>query len=272
MHKISCILLLLLSLLLLFFLSCKKSPVKILNDISSHNLKVKLIPDEHKIIAIDTLQIEYRENTNTVYFFLHQSLQIEKICVGNQQLTYEIIPSDKFNKNQFLNSVNNTVYLYKVLLPKSLFPQNIQIWYQGVIAGNYLTGGDKNSNGYSAQNDCCIDHNRINLPGQKFWYPSLPDSKASYKLTSLTPAGLPVITSGSLIFHEQRNDSLISIWEQKIPIESINITSVKMDVLNTSFKYNFRTHFNNNYCYYASYVGEKKRIRDFNCTRRFLLL
>ncbi len=268
MHKISCILFLLLAFLLLFFLSCKNSPVKILNDISSHNLKVKLIPDEHKIIAIDTLQIEYREQTNTVYFFLHQSLQIEKICVGNQQLIYEIIPRNRLDNIQFLNHINDTspVHLYKVLLPKSLFPQNIQIWYQGVLANNYLADSGNNPKKHTEQKYCCIEQDRINLPGEKFWYPSLPGSRASYKLTSLTPAGLPVKTSGSLIFHEQRNDSLISIWEQKIPIQSFTITADNIGAYDTSLKNNYRIHLNNNYGYNASHVGDVKRNQYFDCT------
>jgi len=272
MHRILQKSIFILAFLLLYFLSCNRSPVKILNDISSHNLKVKLIPDEHKIIAIDSLQIEYLEQTNTVYFCLHQSLQIEKICVGNQQLEYEMIPRDKFAQIQFSNRFNDSIQanLYKVLLPQTLFPKNIQIWYQGVIANEHVANAGISSKIPAQQKYCCIEHERINLPGEKFWYPSLPSSKASYKITSLTPTGLPVRTEGSLIFHEQRNDSLISIWEQKIPIESITITADDMGAHNTSLKDNI-TEFNIYDNYFASYASEEK-VRNFNCTRRYYLL
>jgi len=272
MHKILQKSFFILAFLLLFFISCKRSPVKILNDISSHNLKVKLIPDEHKIIAIDSLQIEYLEQTNTVYFCLHQSLQIEKICVGNQQLKYEIVPRDKFDQILFSNRFNDSIQanLYKILLPQTLFPKNIQIWYQGVIANEHYADAGISSNTHTQQKYCCIEQERINLPGEKFWYPSLPSSKASYKITSLTPAGLPVITAGSLIFHEQRNDSLISIWEQKIPMENITITADDMDAHNSSLNDNF-SQFNNYGNYFASYANEQ-RVRNFNYTRRYYLL
>ncbi|MBN2412107.1 hypothetical protein JXQ31_10490 [candidate division KSB1 bacterium] len=265
MLKISRILFVVLAYVLLFFLSCKKSPEKILTDICSHNLQIKLIPDDHRIIAKDTLKIEYREQTNSVYFFLHQSLQIEKIRVGNQQLSYEIIPRDKFAQIEFSSNVNdiNPVNLYKIHLPKSLFPQNIQIWYQGVIAGKHPVDSPGHSNRYSVQKNCCIEQDRVHLPGEKFWYPSLPESKATYKLTSLTPADLPVITSGSLIFHEQRNDSLISIWEQKVPIQSITVTAGNKGAYNNSLKNNDWTNFNNHYGYFASRVGEEKKYRNF---------
>jgi len=274
MHNISRILLILLAVMASFFLGCKKSSVKILNAISSHNLKIKLVPDEHKLIAIDTLQIEYREETNTVYFFLHQSLQIEKICVGNQKLNYEIIPHrnfEQFKKAPFIKDKNDTnqVNFYKVSLPKTLFPQNIQIWYQGFLTAENSDDLQTEFDNFTEQEYCSIDQNRIYLPGEKFWYPSLPDSKASYKLMSLTPAGFPIKTSGSLIFHEQRNDSLISIWEQKLPIKSITITANNVNTYNNfDFKNNYRTYSKNNRSYYASNINYQNKNQNFYYTQR----
>ena len=93
-----------------------------------------------------------------------------------------------------------------------------------------------------------------------------------FKITSLTPADLPVRTAGNLIFHEQRNDSLISIWEQKIPVGAITITAENADACNTTFDNNMRDLFNINDGYYCSYTGENNEIGILNYKDGSILL
>ncbi|HPG37892.1 MAG TPA: hypothetical protein PLP19_07195 [bacterium] len=232
MQKFSVVFLSLVFLTLLSILECMNSDIKIQNDISSHNLQIKFLPDENKIIAIDTLQIKYLSETNDIYFYLHDSLKVDKIIVGNQTVTWEILEKARYSNSkdfQFIRKLMNSdhVNLYKVHLPLSLFPEIMRIYYEGEFCE--LTAASVPANALQS-NECCINSERINLHGSQFWYPSLPDSRVTYKLITLTPVDLEVATQGELVLTEQNEDSLLCIWEQKQPIEFITLTAAKKPV------------------------------------------
>lgn len=232
MQKLFVVFLSLIILALLSLLGCMNSDLEIQNDISFHNLQIKFLPDENKIIAIDTLQIKYLSETNEIYFYLHDSLTVDRITVGNQTVNWEIIEKARYSNSKDFNYIrkllnSDHVNLYKVHLPLSLFPETMRVYYEGNFRESSLTPIPVNA---LNSNECCINSERIHLHGSQFWYPSLPDSRVTYKLVSLSPVELAIVTNGEQILTEQSNDSLLCVWEQKTPLQFIILNAVKKKI------------------------------------------
>lgn len=204
--------------------SCSKQTSPQFN-FSSHHLKVFLNPHQHSITAIDTIYINYVKPTNKVYFFLNDSLDVENVSVGDQKLDvkkknatdfYHLFgSSEPVDENQFKNA-----QFYQVNLPNDLAPENIEVRYKGTIYDS-LKSASFSRMMVADQTSGLIGENGIFLDGASFWYPLLPHELSNFRLTTLTPKGFRVLSSGKLLYHKESNDSLVSCWEETKPLDTI---------------------------------------------------
>ena len=215
---------------------------------SSHHLRVILNPRQHSITAIDTIRINYIKPTNKIYFFLNDSLAVESVSVGDQKLDVEKkSPADFFNlfgsngteeEDQFKNA-----QFYQVNLPNDLLPENIEIRYTGTIYDS-LKSASFSRMMVADQTSGLIGENGIFLDGASFWYPLLPHELSNFRLTTLTPRGFRVLSSGKLLYHKESNDSLISCWEETKPLDTIYLCAGNYEIQSTQLgKINVSTFF-----------------------------
>ncbi len=218
-------------------LSCspqQKSTAKITN----HSLRVVLNPQEHKLTSVDTIKISYQGEENKISFFLHDSLKVIKIKTGEQELAFTA--SNDFDIARFMDQVDEDVRksyeratLYQVSPPPQLFPEYIEIYYEGAIYDSV-----KNANFsrmmVADQTTGLIGEEGVFLAGESFWYPSLPQERASFRLATISPKGFRVVTSGELLHYEETADSVLSLWEEKNPIDTIYLCAGDYQVQSTS--------------------------------------
>lgn len=185
---------------LLLTFCCSTPSNKIDFEFTAHNLKVKLDPSLGQLAAIDTISIKYNRNVDHFYFFLHDSLHVERVGIGHQQFALQPIKPGMLNRdfpnlnNQFKSIVEKS-QIVQVQIPKSLYPEKIEIWYSGLYDEDVLK--------------------------TIAWYPTLPDALTTFRLTTLTPKLYEIKSDGILSQQEQDDDWKICVWEKDKPSEFI---------------------------------------------------
>jgi Tol biopolymer transport system component len=66
---------------------------------------------------------------------------------------------------------------------------------------------------------------------ETYWYPDVPNSLASYRVTATTPPGWEVIGQGGLVAHEARADATVTTWEASAPAEGLTLAAGKFVVV-----------------------------------------
>ena len=196
----------------IIFFQCGSKIVPLQSSCVHHDLYIKVLPQEQTLLAKDTLQLQYSEMTNEFYFFLNRALTIRQIKVGDQDLDFEVI-SDFDQRAQLHDSV-----LYKVNFPKSLFPTNIQIWYEGSFSASQGVDIDEKT--------CEIDQNTVALTGDLCWYPRTLEDKSTFSVKAYIPDNMNLASNADFVYSEQSNDSLLCLWEQTEPMEQLDIYSL----------------------------------------------
>jgi hypothetical protein len=165
-------------------------------EFTAHHLKIQIDPDQQQLFAVDTVSIRYFQNIDHIYFFLHDSLRVTHVGIGNQSFAIDEItnreaqslfsklaPSDQ--------SMLENSQIVKVRIPKSLYAEKLEICYSGVI--NFR------------QNEPLI------------WYPFLPNVAATYDVTAVVPARFRLSLPG--VCTAEREDELLRFyrWEVQKP-------------------------------------------------------
>jgi Tol biopolymer transport system component len=66
---------------------------------------------------------------------------------------------------------------------------------------------------------------------ETYWYPDVPNSLASYRVTATTPPGWEVIGQGGLVAHEARADATVTTWDASAPAEGLTLAAGKFAVV-----------------------------------------
>ncbi len=66
---------------------------------------------------------------------------------------------------------------------------------------------------------------------ETYWYPDVPNSLASYRVTATTPPGWETVGQGGLVAHEARADATVTTWETSAPTEGLTLAAGKFVVV-----------------------------------------
>jgi hypothetical protein len=196
---------LLLAFIVFFWISCTSQTPPF--EFTAHHLKIQIDPDQQQLFTVDTVSIRYFKNTDHIYFFLHDSLQVSHVGIGNQSFTIDEI-STREAQNLFSKlAPSDQAYLekaqiVKVHIPKSLYAEKLEIRYSGVIDFK--------------QNEPLI------------WYPLLPNVAATYDVTAVVPARFRLSLPG--VCTEERADELWRFyrWQVKEPATECALSLVEI--------------------------------------------
>ncbi len=210
-------------------LACNTKSVQLPYDFTHHNLKIQIEPAAHRLTAIDTITVSYSHKTTELFFFLSNTLSVEKIRAGHQELSFspsETFDLTKFDKNadEDLKSRFKNAHLYRIELPPQLEPEHIEVMYRGTIYDS-LRSASFSRMMVADQTTGLIGEEGVFLSAESFWYPSLPQSLSSLRLTAMSPSGCRVLASGKLLREEQAGDSLFCVWEEKKPIDAFYLSA-----------------------------------------------
>jgi len=186
-------------------------------------------PAAHRLTAIDTITVSYTRKTTELFFFLASTLNVERIRAGHQELSFstsETFDLTKFAKNadEDLKSRFKTAHLYRIELSPQLEPEHIEVMYRGTIYDS-LRSASFSRMMVADQTTGLIGEEGVFLSSESFWYPSLPQSLSSLRLTAMTPADCRVLTSGKLLREVQEGDSLFCVWEERKRIDAFYLSA-----------------------------------------------
>lgn len=227
----------LLLLMWLLLLACSQQqtiPAKIIN----HQLVVELDPVESKIFAIDTVHLDC-SRCESFSFFLNKNLNIDRIRAGKQSFDYTAEQS--FDLAPFVEEKEASLYdhfydngvRYSVDLPPQLNPDYIEIRYSGVVHDSLKQSAFSRMM-IANQTSGLISEEGVFLGGETLWYPTVPNSLASFELITRSPAGFRTVTSGQLLSHKETADSSFSHWQETNPVDHIYLCAGDYEVKRSS--------------------------------------
>ncbi len=149
---------------------------------SNHAIKLHYDPLSQELTAVDTLTLQYEKNVDRIYFFLHESLHVESVCVGHQEFAIgEMTESQAENMcHAFAQEWHDLIdqsQIVVVQIPKSLYSERIEIRYKGNV-------------------DLTSDQ-------PVAWHPMLPGLNSSFQITSILPISYSLFADGIVLSEEQ---------------------------------------------------------------------
>ncbi|MBN1998105.1 hypothetical protein JW935_11165, partial [candidate division KSB1 bacterium] len=184
--------------------------------IKSHHLRIQIQPYGQNLFAIDSIQLEYFRPTESIHFLLGEKFSIDAARVGNQELTVKQVYVHNLESLGFQKQPIDFAKVYKIILPKSLYPEHIEIRYHGPIDQAQVSNDDNNFGSL--------------LTPDLVWYPEFPRSLCGYKLTAESDLHRHSISCGEARFHNQERDSLYNTWQQIDPVGSVFYLTGSFDV------------------------------------------
>ena len=178
-------------------------------------------PATNSLSAIDSIGITYLKNSNKICFLLHDSFDIEKIEIGHQHFAFSRVEGNNKKLNEDFSKDDFTdVALYEINLPSNLSPNSIKIYYTGYI------GKDGDGEIMAFDNKLLLTDKRISLKSDSCWYPTIPQNKFKFNLSTLSPATLTLCCVGEHSSHKSEDDLIFNNWIQNEPVDGIDIYSI----------------------------------------------
>jgi len=189
--------------------------------IRHHELHVELRPESHTIIARDTIRLT-GHGGQVLHLRLNPALEIDEIVLADAVIPFweEDLPSAK-NK---LDAGTRTIDLQ---LPEALPSSDeirIHISYRGRIQdaptaspGLRFVRPDRTL-GY-------IGAEGIYLTSETSWYPEIPGSLATFRVTAVVPAGWRAVTHGQEVSFTEGETTATSEWNVRARTEALTLAA-----------------------------------------------
>ncbi|MDH4230852.1 MAG: M20/M25/M40 family metallo-hydrolase [Nitrospirota bacterium] len=177
----------------------------------SHDLKIVLVPGEHRFWAKDTITVPDRFQ-GEFHFLLHRGLEPSSPTPG-VSISRE---ADEQGKNIYES--------FRVALPAG---QNVfEIAYEGTIYHPVEALGKEQARGVR-QTPGIISEEGVYLAGSSFWYPFLETSLVSFTLEVELPQGWEAVSQGERTEHLKKGDRTLVRWESPEPQDEIYLVAAR---------------------------------------------
>ena len=174
-----------------------------------HHLSVELIPHTHEITVTDRIELEIEPNRPSLTFTLAPTLQIESIRMGTplaldtegMALSFARMRSGEASSEQVT-----------VTLPRDYSRKMTLTWtYRGPLNDppreprhlRFVTPSETAGH---------IGEEGVYLSGETQWYPDLPGSFGTYRMTAQVPQGWTVVASGRKESQVTNGGKVSSTW------------------------------------------------------------
>ncbi len=174
-------------------------------NVISHNLHVKLFPDEHRLVVKDAVTIPVA-SSREFHFLLYRGL-------GPKSPTPGVIirkETDDQEKTLFDS--------FKVMLPPGL--RTFTLEYQGSIYHPMEAYGKEQARGFS-QTPGIISGDVVYLAGSSYWYPVFDSKLISFSLQVELPHHWDAVSQGERTEHFKNEDNTVVRWESPEPQDEI---------------------------------------------------
>jgi len=177
-------------------------------EITSQRLKVQFDPVTQKLAVTDTIGITFYKNVDSISFLLQDTMQVERVGIANQDLEFEQLTEfdcQKIAKNSEWQEWKDKK-LVRVSIPKSLYPEQIEVWYSG-------------------------EYQKIEPGDDFYWHPVQPDALTTFSVTALCPRDFEFEFDAEQTFFAENEIWRISRWQHTKPAEflTFSVNSLSID-------------------------------------------
>lgn len=191
------------------------------NSIISHDLEVELHLKEHTLKATDHMRVSCG-NAEKVSCFINKSFQVLSVNSSNRKLEVKTVSSGDRQR-------------LEIAIPPDLRLSDslpLDITYEGCL---FEKPGSPEKEDVG-ETTGTISEEGVYLSPACMWYPDIPDSLATFKVTVITPAGYEAVTQGILVNKKSSDDKTYTTWEEKNVSEDCHLVAGRYNV--TSIKHN----------------------------------
>ena len=200
------------------------------SSIVSHAIEIEFSLKEHKLKAIDHMRV-HCENAETVSCFMNRTFSVLSISHSDRKLDFKIKKSmPDVNDTGWSGTVGFVQYV-EILLPSDLRQSgevSLDIAYEGFLPATPYSLKEEDV----GQTVGVIGDEGVYLSPACMWYPDMPYSPATFKVTVVTPGGYEAVTQGVLVSKNPINDKICTIWEEKNICEGCHLVAGKYTVTN----------------------------------------
>lgn len=171
-------------------------------EITSQRLKVQFDPVTQKLAVTDTIGITFYKNVDSISFLLQDTMQVERVGIANQDLDFEQLT--EFDRKAYVRNAGAVDWkdkqLVRVNIPKSLYPEQIEVWYSG-------------------------EYQKTEPGGPVyFWHPVQPDALSTFTVTALCPREFRFEFDAEQTFFAENDVWRISRWQHTEPVEFLTFS------------------------------------------------
>jgi aminopeptidase N len=177
-----------------------------------HDLSVAITPDTHEVAATDRIDLEIDEPVRSLSFTLARTLRIESIAVEAPSTAPSPETSSRPVSFTIVQSPDSSTQKIVVILPEEHGRKVTLVWgYRGPIHDppreprhlRFVTPSETAGH---------IGPEGVYLSGESQWYPDLPDSFSTYRVTAAIPADWTVVGSGRKVEETTTAGMVSSAW------------------------------------------------------------
>ena len=218
------------------------------NNIAKHNIEIELFLKEHRLKAVDHVLLPCT-NAEKVSFFINKSFQVLSVSIPTRELDFKTASSGDGQR-------------LEILIPSDLRQSDsmvLDIAYEGFLSEK--PGSlEKEDVGETTG---IISEEGVYLSPACMWYPDIPNSLSTFRVTIVTPTGYEAVMQGTLVSKKSDTDKIYTTWEEKNVSEDCHLVAGRYKV--TSIKHN-------GIDIYAYFFPEEQGLVEtyINATKRYL--
>ena len=173
-----------------------------------HDLRVSLIPSKAGLSGTDSIRLEPGESDG-LEFDLARSAQVSRVTVEDSDRPFTFrdgrlrIPIQPDEKSGVITVKIEYSAVFNDPVPDMpLNTDNPDYGVTGIISekGSFLLEGAG-------------------------WYPRIPGSRPTYRLTVEAPEGILAVSAGKNLVHETRGGKTYSVWEVDFPLDALSLSA-----------------------------------------------
>lgn len=216
--------------------------------ILSHNIEIELYLNEHKLMAVDHMRVQAR-NEERFSCLINGAFQVLSVGSSNKKLAFKTIRK-------------GDGYFLEITIPSDLRQADsvvLDIAYEGHLFEKPASLELEDVGGVTG----IIDEAGVYLSPACLWYPDTPGSLAAFTVTVTTPEGYEAVTLGALISRRSVDGKTYTTWEEKNVSEGCDLVAGRYTVTSVN---------HNGIDIYAYFFPEEQGLVEtyVNATKRYL--
>ncbi|MFW6332473.1 MAG: M1 family metallopeptidase [Thermodesulfobacteriota bacterium] len=182
-----------------------------------HDLRITLIPEESRLVGVDTIRI-FTGEVPGLTFYLAEQAAMKKVSLNGRSRDYT------FRQGALSIPLNSDEQGRDILL---------EIRYEAVFNDPVpVKPVNMDNPGFGVSGT--ISDRGVLLLGGSGWYPYTPAESSTYRIEVDAPPGITSVTAGKSLGSENRNGRTVSTWQVDDPVDFLALSAGRYEVMEKS--------------------------------------